>query len=140
MRATQGDSVFFRIPRHSLRPSGLKRLKRLEKYNQYKIDLLAEAKRKRFEIPAAGLSVVFFIPTPKTWSKKKKLAHNGLLCQSRPDIDNLAKAFIDSLTPEDKYISNLSLTKRWVDHPEGWIECSILDEPMQVLITPPVKE
>ena len=39
VRATQGDSVFFRIPREKLRPSGLSRLMRLEKYNQYKIEL-----------------------------------------------------------------------------------------------------
>ena len=48
VRATQGDSVFFRIPREKLRPSGLSRLMRLEKYNQYKLDLHAEAKRKNF--------------------------------------------------------------------------------------------
>ena len=46
VRATQGDSIFFRIPREKLRPSGLSRLLRLEKYNQYKVDLLAEAKSK----------------------------------------------------------------------------------------------
>jgi Holliday junction resolvase RusA-like endonuclease len=112
----------------------------LERYNNYKIDLLAEAKRKKFIIPASGLSVVFFLPMPKTWSKKKRAAHHGLFCQSRPDIDNLAKAFIDSLVSEDKHIANISLTKRWVDVPYGWIECSIQDEPQEVLVVPPVKE
>ena len=34
VRATQGDSIFFRIPREKLRPAGLSRLMRLEKYNQ----------------------------------------------------------------------------------------------------------
>ena len=48
VRATQGDSVFFRIPREKLRPQGLKRLQRLERYNQYKVDLSAEAKKKNF--------------------------------------------------------------------------------------------
>jgi Holliday junction resolvase RusA-like endonuclease len=112
----------------------------LERYNNYKIDLLAEAKRKKFSIPASGLCVVFFVPMPKTWSKKKRKAHHGLFCQARPDIDNLAKAFIDSLVSEDKYIANISLTKRWVDVPYGWIECSIKDEPQEVLIVPPAKE
>jgi hypothetical protein len=59
---------------------------RLERYNNYKVELLAEAKSKRFEIPASGLCVTFFIPMPKTWSQKKKTAHHGLLMQSRPDI------------------------------------------------------
>lgn len=140
IRATKGDSIFFRIPRDKLRPDGLRRLNRLEKYNNYKIDLLAEAKSKGFSIPAAGLSITFFMPMPKTWSQKKKNLHHGLLMQSRPDIDNLIKSFCDSLTAEDKYIANLSATKRWVDFPHGWIECSESEQPMQILVQPPVKD
>jgi Holliday junction resolvase RusA-like endonuclease len=101
IRATQGDRIFFRIRRDQLRPEGLKRLKRLEKYNEYKTELLAEAKKKNFTVPAAGLSVTFYVPMPRTWSQKKKNAHNGLLMQSRPDIDNYCKAFLDSLVSED---------------------------------------
>lgn len=140
VRATKGDSIFFRIPRENLKPSGLRRLLRLEKYNNYKIELLAEAKRTKFNIPAAGLHITFYLPTPKSWSKKKKKQHHGYLCQSRPDIDNLIKSFCDSLTSEDKFIANIAATKRWVDFDTGWIECVVLDEPMQVLVTPPVKE
>jgi Holliday junction resolvase RusA-like endonuclease len=140
VRATQGDSVFFRIPRDKLRPSGLKRLLRLEKYNRYKVSLLAESKRQRFTIPPCGLWVTFFIPLPKTWSKKKKKQYHGTFCQSRPDIDNLCKAFMDSLVSEDKHIADIRITKRWVDYEEGWIECVVTDEPMQILIVPPAKE
>jgi Holliday junction resolvase RusA-like endonuclease len=112
---------------------------RLERYNAYKVALLTQAKEKRFEIPAAGLCVTFFIPMPKSWSQKKKNLHNGLLMQSRPDIDNLIKSFCDSLCSEDKYIANITATKRWVDFPDGWIECSLTEMPMQVLVQPPVK-
>jgi Holliday junction resolvase RusA-like endonuclease len=112
---------------------------RLERYNNYKVNLLAEAKSKNFTIPAAGLAVTFFMPMPRTWSKKKKKACHGLLMQSRPDLDNLIKAFCDSMTAEDKYIANLTASKRWVDFPTGWIECSLIDEPMQILVQPPVK-
>lgn len=140
VRTTKGDSIFFRIPRDKLKPSGLKRLQRIEKYNDYKVSLMAEAKKKRFKVPAAGLCVTFFMPMPKTWSKKKKKAHHGLFCQSRPDIDNLAKAFMDSLISEDKYVANITLSKRWVDFPTGWIECYVSEEEMRVLIEPPVKE
>ena len=115
VRATKGDSIFFRIPRDKLRPAGLKRLLRLEKYNNYKVSLLAEAKRKNFAIPASGLSITFYLPCPPSWSKKKRKAHHGLLCQSKPDVDNLLKSFCDSLISEDKYIANISVTKRWVD-------------------------
>ena len=140
VRATKGDSVFFRIPRDKLRPAGLKRLLRLEKYNNYKISLLAESKRQKFTIPPAGLWITFFLPMPKTWSKKKKKIYHGTLCQSRPDIDNLCKSFMDSLVSEDKHIADIRLTKRWVDYHEGWIECVVTDEPIQVLIVPPAKE
>jgi Holliday junction resolvase RusA-like endonuclease len=140
VRATRGDSIFFRIPRDKLKPQGLKRLIRLEQYNAYKIELLAEAKKRKFQIPAAGLSITFYLPCPKTWSKKKKKACHGLLCQSRPDIDNLLKSFCDSLVSEDKFIASISATKRWVDFPSGWIECHLTEVEMQTYITPPVKE
>ena len=140
VRATQNDSIFFRIPREKLRPAGLKRLLRLERYNQYKIDLLAEAKRQRFELPPSGLSVTFYIPTPKSWSEKKKALHHGLLHQSKPDIDNLTKAFLDSLVAEDKFIANIAITKRWVNFPDGWIECHYGEIENQELTQVPLKE
>jgi Holliday junction resolvase RusA-like endonuclease len=140
VRATQGDSIFFRIPREKLRPSGLSRLLRLEKYNQYKVDLLAESKAKAFVMPPQGASIAFFIPVPVSWSKKKKKQHHGMLHQSKPDLDNLLKAFGDSLISEDKYIAHYGeLSKRWVDFETGWIQIEIT-EPTEVLITPPAKE
>jgi Holliday junction resolvase RusA-like endonuclease len=92
VRATQGDSIFFRIPRDKLRPAGLKRLLRLERYNNYKLDLSAEAKRKSFIMPPVGTSITFVIPVPPSWSKKKKKLYHGRFHQSKPDIDNLQKA------------------------------------------------
>jgi len=139
LRATKGDSIFFRIPREKLKPTGLKRLLRLERYNQYKIDLLAEAKRTGFELYPSGMSITFYIPCPKSWSQKKKTAHHGMLHQSRPDIDNLAKAFFDSITQEDKFIANVTLTKRWVDFPLGWIDCELKRVSNQSLIKLPHK-
>lgn len=124
VRATQGDSIFFRIPREKLRPSGLSRLKRLERYNTYKIELAAEAKSKRFLFPPVGASITFFIPVPPSWSKKKKKLHHGRFHQSKPDIDNLQKAFLDSLMAEDKQVAHLEVQKRWVDFEIGWIEIS----------------
>jgi Holliday junction resolvase RusA-like endonuclease len=139
VRATQGDRLFFRIPRDKLRPAGLKRLLRLERYNQYKVDLRAEAKRKQFVVPPQGMSVHFFIPAPASWSGKKKKLYHGAFNQSTPDLDNYLKALIDSLVDEDKYICHYGeLSKRWVDFPVGWIEIH-LSEPSQVLIPPPPK-
>lgn len=139
VRATQGDSIFFRIPREKLRPSGLKRLMRLERYNKYKVDLGAEAKRKSFVMPPIGASITFVIPVPPSWSKKKKKLYHGTFHQSKPDIDNLQKAFLDSLMKEDKQIAHLEVQKRWVDFESGWIEI-ILKEYEQVLTLPSPKE
>ena len=131
--------MFFRIPRDKLRPSGLKRLLRIEQYNNYKLELLAETKRVGFTLPPAGTQISFFFPCPKSWSKKKKKRYHGSLHQSRPDIDNCCKALFDALVAEDKHIANISLTKRWVDFPIGWIEISVSEFPDEP-ITPPVKE
>ena len=122
VRATQGDRIFFRIPREKLRKAGLSRLMRLERYNEYKIDLLAEAKRNRFIFPDQGASIKFFIPMPKTWRKFKKSVMHFKLHQSRPDIDNLCKALFDSLFTEDKNVAHFEAAKFWVDFPIGWIE------------------
>lgn len=135
VRATQGDSIFFRIPREKLRPAGLKRLLRLERYNKYKVDLLAESKAKQFVLPPIGASITFFIPVPNSWSKKKKKLHHGRFHQSKPDIDNLTKAILDSLMTEDKQIAHLEVQKRWVDFESGWIEIS-LKEYEEVLTLP----
>jgi Holliday junction resolvase RusA-like endonuclease len=128
VRSTQGDRIYFRIPRDKLRPTGLARLKRLERYNQYKIDLLALCKSKGFKLPSQGLCINYFIPVPKSWSEKKKRLYHGTLHQSTPDIDNLLKATFDSLVSEDKYIGHLgSIMKRWVNFPTGWIEFEIIE-------------
>jgi Holliday junction resolvase RusA-like endonuclease len=122
VRATQGDRIYFKIPRDKLRPPGLKRLLRLEKYNNYKITLSGLAKAKKFTPPEQGGHLVFYIPVPKTWKKYKKEQMHLQLHQSTPDWDNLAKAFFDSLLSEDKYIADVHVTKRWVNQEKGWIE------------------
>lgn len=122
VRATQGDRIFFKIPRDKLRPEGLKRLMRLERYNQYKIDLSALAKAKKFVPPEQGGHLIFYIPVPKSWKKYKKEMMHNQLHQSTPDWDNLAKAFFDSMLAEDKQIADVRVTKKWINQENGWIE------------------
>lgn len=122
VRATQGDRIFFKIPRDKLRPAGLKRLMRLERYNEYKINLSAIAKSKKFNPPEQGGHLIFYIPVPKSWTKSKKQTMHNQLHQSTPDWDNLAKAFFDSLLSEDKQIADIRVTKKWVNQEYGWIE------------------
>jgi Holliday junction resolvase RusA-like endonuclease len=122
VRTVQGDRVFFRIPRDQLRPAGLKRLLRIERYNQYKLALSAIAKQKNFTPQPQGMSIHFFLPVPPSWSKKKKRLHHLQYHTSQPDLDNLLKAFKDSLLAEDKGIAHYEASKWWVDNEIGWIE------------------
>lgn len=126
VRATQNDRIFFRIPRDKLKPAGLARLLRLEKYNQYKVSLLALAKQIRFVLPEQGAAITFCIPVSKSWKKYKKSAMHMQLHQEKPDLSNLLKAFEDGLMTEDKGIANYhGLTKIWVNEPVGRIEVLI---------------
>lgn len=139
VRVTANDRIFFRIHRDKLRPSGLKRLLRIEKYNDYKISLAAEAKRVGFNLPNIGAGVTFFLPVPKSWSKKKKNLYHGQFHMSRPDLKNLLSSFEDSLLAEDKTICHYSqLCKRWVNAESGWVEVVVKD-PSKVYISPPLE-
>ena len=68
-------------------------------------------------IPGDKVSLVFFIPMPKSWSKKKREQMLGKPHKAKPDIDNLAKAFLDALLTEDSYVYSLSAEKYWSNEP-----------------------
>lgn len=131
VRVVFGDRIFFRIPREKLRPEGLKRLERIEKYNNYKIEVSAEAKRVGFKMPEQGAHVTFYIPVSKSWRKHKKEAHHLKLHQERPDADNLYKSLSDSLMYEDKTIADIRITKKWVNSDKGWIEIVVENPAMR---------
>ena len=62
---------------------------------------------------AEALSLIFEIPMPPSWSKKKKLAMEGKPHQNKPDIDNLVKAVLDAFFIEDKQIYQIQASKFW---------------------------
>jgi Holliday junction resolvase RusA-like endonuclease len=64
--------------------------------------------------------IVFHVPMPQSWSKKKKVEMNTRPHRSRPDLDNYAKAIFDALYSEDSHIADICLSKRWSY--EGGIE------------------
>lgn len=114
---------------HMLSQEGLDRKKRIDRYNNYKLEVSTYAKKLRFTLPSYGFSLYFFLPiAPSIKSKKKRAAMHGLIHDKRVDIDNFTKAFFDSLMKEDSRVGQLSgLGKFWVDVPEGqgWIEVHI---------------
>lgn len=78
----------------------------------------------RLKMPAyeLGMSVhlIFHLPMPRTWSKKKRAENVGTYHDQKPDIDNLAKGFMDAFKCEDKHVAILHAEKYWAE--EGSIE------------------
>lgn len=65
-----------------------------------------------YEVPPT-LSLVFNVPMPKSWSKKKKAEMDGKPHQQVPDIDNYQKAFLDALCENDSYVYAIRGEKYW---------------------------
>ena len=66
----------------------------------------------------AGLydvSWMAFIAMPASWSKKKKDALRGKPHFGKPDRDNIDKAILDSLFPDDRGVTSGALHKFWDD-------------------------
>ena len=59
--------------------------------------------------------LIFHLPMPNSWSKKKKALMNGTPHQQKPDIDNLIKSFLDSLLTSDAHIYDIRASKFWGD-------------------------
>lgn len=61
-----------------------------------------------------GQSIIFLIPMPKSWSKRKRALMNETYHTQKPDLDNLLKAVMDSIFIDDAHISHLGkLVKLW---------------------------
>jgi Holliday junction resolvase RusA-like endonuclease len=85
------------------------------KYFGFKDAINKEAVKKGYT-PGNPLSITFYITMPKSWSKRKKEQMIGKPHKSRPDLDNLIKAFKDSLLVEDSHIWHYAtMEKRWSD-------------------------
>ena len=75
-----------------------------------------EVRRLKVQLPEQ-CKVVFFMPMPKSWSKKKKARMKGIPHQQKPDIDNLFKALADAVYDNDAHIWSVVAYKIWWDKP-----------------------
>ena len=90
-----------------------KKRKCVIKYREYCDILRNECEKQRYQL-INPLSIVFVLPMPKSWSKKKKSFMDSKPHVSRPDLDNLIKAFQDALAGEDSYIHTYGkMHKMW---------------------------
>ena len=64
------------------------------------------------------LDITFYIEMPKSWSKKKREAMYMKPHQSKPDLDNLVKAFCDALYDDDAGVYSIQCAKYWSDENE----------------------
>jgi Holliday junction resolvase RusA-like endonuclease len=86
------------------------------KYWDFSNELNRQAIKLQY-IPGDKVSLIFFIPMAKSWSKKKREQMLGKPHKAKPDIDNLAKAFLDALLDEDSYVYSLTAEKYWSNEP-----------------------
>ena len=67
----------------------------------------------KIEVPESNSHIIFILPMPKSWSKKKKWEMNWKPHQQTPDKDNLEKALLDAIYDNDAHIWDSRVTKRW---------------------------
>lgn len=66
------------------------------------------------KLPESGASVLFMLPMPKSWSKKKQNTMNMKPHRQRPDISNLIKSLEDAIYEDDSGVWQYrGLEKRW---------------------------
>jgi len=86
------------------------------RYFEYRDQLRAKAIEYGITLPN-NFTVTFYMAMPKSWSKKKKAANVGKPCQSKPDLDNVLKGFMDALRTNDASVYAVSASKFWSEQP-----------------------
>ena len=82
------------------------------KYWEFCKELEIQAYKHKYK-PGDRVSLIFYIPMAKSWSKNKKELMLGKPHKAKPDIDNLVKAFLDALLDEDSYVYSITAEKYW---------------------------
>lgn len=74
------------------------------------------------------IQIIFYMPIPKSISKKKKMLLNGSQHTKKPDLDNLLKAVLDGMNDivyyDDAQVFNIFASKFYSDSPRTVIEIS----------------
>lgn len=120
----------------NVEPMGAPRMTRADSWRKrpcvlkYRIrcdELRAEAKRNNFDLHCVLPDIVFYIPMPKSWTKKKKVLMLGKPHKQKPDLDNLLKFWIDGLQKSTRLMQDdceihtiSSVKKAWSE--KGYIE------------------
>lgn len=115
-RMTQQDKWLGKPGRKAMRPA-------VARYWAFKDEVRYRIKG----VELHGASVLFYLPMPQSWSKKKRAEMCGEWHFQRPDLSNLLKALEDAMYGEDSHIALYGrLEKRWAE------EGAILIEPADI--------
>lgn len=81
-------------------------------------------------LPEGGFHVIFVLPMPNSWSRKKKLRNEGQPVKSKPDRDNLDKGLADAIFSDDAHLWDGRVSKVW-----GWcgkiVVVDGIDDPLE---------
>ena len=102
---------------YPITPCPKPRQTRSDKWNQrpavMRYRAFADECRLRGVTVCPGDSITFWIPMPKSWSKKKKDSMDGAPHTQKPDLDNLLKALFDAVHKDDSHIWCVMVSKLW---------------------------
>lgn len=102
-----------------IKPIAKPRMTKSDKWKERKCVMVYRAFCDELRLKSAGFKlngnykVCFYLPMPKSWSKKKKEYMNGMPHQQRPDLDNLLKSINDALLEEDSIVYRDDASKWW---------------------------
>ena len=84
------------------------------------------------KLPEGYGHVIFYVPMPKSWSKKKRAEMDGRphRLKTRNDRDNLTKALQDAILENDGALWDMRTTKLWSY--EGKIEVGLISENLKL--------
>jgi len=94
--------------------------KRYKAFKQTMAILIAAQPNLTLMEKPVEMSFYFYMPIPKSWSRKKKALMRGQFHTQKPDLDNLIKAMKDTLTghafTDDCYVASYRRArKEWAD-------------------------
>lgn len=76
-----------------------------------------EVRAREVWAPEPGDLLVFLMPMPRSWSRRKRDEHDGMPHLPKPDADNLAKALLDACYGNDSHIWIFTPVKLWSSTP-----------------------
>ena len=94
--------------------------KEANKYWAYKDELIHAAGLEGYE-PSPRLHMLFEMPMPPSWSKRKKFEMHGMPHQQVPDIDNLVKGVMDALFDNDSEVHEIAAAKIWSERGKVYV-------------------